>query len=80
MASIEQTVSSFVPELIVAHVKESISHPGEAFENNVHAGVLFADISGFTSLTESLSKDGPDGAERLTRILNEYFGGIINSR
>ena len=78
MASIEQTVSSFVPELIVEHVQEALSHRGEAYENHVHAGVLFADISGFTSLTESLSKGGPDGAERLTRVLNAYFGGIID--
>ena len=39
---------------------------------------LFADISGFTNLTEILSRNlGPRrGAEELTRLLNQVFGPI----
>ena len=39
--------------------------------------VLFADISGFTSLTERLAKKGAVGAEELTAALNSYFGELI---
>ncbi|MEM7334641.1 MAG: tetratricopeptide repeat protein [Chloroflexota bacterium] len=41
---------------------------------------LFADISGFTPLTEALVNElGPNrGAEELTRILNQIFDAIIN--
>ena len=42
---------------------------------------LFADISGFTNLTEILSRNlGPRrGAEELTRLLNEVFGPITRA-
>lgn len=39
--------------------------------------VLFADISGFTSLTERLARKGAVGAEELTTALNSYFGRLI---
>lgn len=35
------------------------------------------DLSGFTALTESLMKEGPVGAERLSLILNEVFEPIV---
>lgn len=40
--------------------------------------VLFADISGFTALTEQLTRKGPEGVEQLTKVLNTYFGTIIS--
>lgn len=40
--------------------------------------VLFADISGFTSLTERLARKGAVGAEELTSALNRYFGDLID--
>ncbi|CAN7985798.1 unnamed protein product [Ixodes hexagonus] len=39
--------------------------------------VLFADISGFTALTETYSLTGALGIEALTRTLNHFFGHII---
>lgn len=41
------------------------------------AGSLFLDISGFTPLAESLTKLGAEGSERLTSLLNAYFGTLI---
>lgn len=40
--------------------------------------VLFADISGFTRLTERLAAKGAVGAEELTAALNQYFGQLID--
>ncbi len=36
-----------------------------------------ADISGFTPLTARFAREGPAGAEKLTGILNTYFGQLI---
>ena len=35
--------------------------------------LVFADISGFTSMSERLAQKGREGAEELTGILNRYF-------
>ena len=35
--------------------------------------VLICDITGFTQLTEQLSKQGPSGVEQLTKCMNNYF-------
>ena len=45
---------------------------------DMSCAVLFADISGFTSLTERLAQKGAVGAEELTAALNRYFGELIN--
>jgi class 3 adenylate cyclase len=39
--------------------------------------VLFADISGFTALTERLARTGPSGVEELTELLNGCFGRLV---
>ena len=41
------------------------------------AAVLFADISGFTALTERLAQTGPSGVEELTELLNGCFGELV---
>ncbi len=41
------------------------------------AVVLFADISGFTPLSEMLGRSGPAGAEELTHLINQYFTRMI---
>jgi class 3 adenylate cyclase/tetratricopeptide (TPR) repeat protein len=43
----------------------------------VHAVVLFADVSGFTPMSEALARTGRRGAEDLTLILNRYFTRMI---
>ncbi len=39
---------------------------------------LFCDISGFTPLTEALTRLGREGAERLTVILNRHFTRLVD--
>jgi class 3 adenylate cyclase len=39
--------------------------------------LLFADIAGFTAMTERLAAIGREGAEELTRILNDFFAAMI---
>ena len=40
--------------------------------------ILFADVAGFTPLTEALMVLGKEGSEELTRILNNYFSEMID--
>jgi len=52
----------------------SAKHPGyREFE----AAVLFADMSGFTALTERLAGKA-NGAERLCNALNQFFGQLLD--
>lgn len=37
---------------------------------------MVADVSGFTKLTETLSKTGSAGVELLTNCINDYFGKV----
>lgn len=53
---------------------ESVSVPEETWSHGV---VLFADISGFTPLTERMSKEGLKGIEKLSSYLNEFFNKLI---
>ena len=39
-------------------------------KQKVDSVVMFADISGFTNLTETLSKKGPEGAEIIAFAIN----------
>lgn len=52
---------------------------GQALPDRARGAVLFADISGFTDLTERLVRQlGPQrGAEELTRQLNAVYGALI---
>ncbi|HEX9371938.1 MAG TPA: adenylate/guanylate cyclase domain-containing protein, partial [Roseiflexaceae bacterium] len=52
---------------------------GVALPDRTHGAALFADISGFTPLTEALVRAlGPRrGAEELTRQLNEVYAALI---
>lgn len=38
---------------------------------------MFADVSGFTAMTESLAARGPVGAENLAKYLNSYFEQLL---
>ena len=39
--------------------------------------VMFADISGFTAMSEKLSQLGKEGAEEITAIVNRFFAALL---
>ncbi len=43
-----------------------------------HGSLLFADVSGFTALSEQLANQGREGAEKLTKIMNNYFKVMVS--
>ena len=38
---------------------------------------MFADVSGFTAMSEKLSVLGKEGAEEITLIVNDYFSSML---
>ncbi len=76
--ALTELLASYVPQLIRKRVVADPSPINAPVAENFHAAVLFADISGFTMLTEHLAEQGPTGVEALARILNQYFGQLID--
>jgi class 3 adenylate cyclase/tetratricopeptide (TPR) repeat protein len=73
-----EVLASYVPQLIQKRVAADPSPIESPVAEVIQAVVLFADISGFTRLTESLAEAGPAGVETIANILNEYFGQLID--
>ncbi len=70
-------LSAYVPELVLARLHgERPDLDGLGIDRG-EAAVLFADISGFTALTERLATAGPRGSEALSNVLNAYFERLI---
>ena len=76
--ALTELLASYVPRLIQSRVISDPAPIEAPVSENLQAAILFADISGFTRLTESLAERGPTGVENLARILNEYFGQLID--
>lgn len=72
-----ETFASYVPRLTIHRLVANPTPITEPLSESFSAAVLYADISGFTALTERLANRGPAGAETLTRELNSYFGQLI---
>jgi class 3 adenylate cyclase/predicted ATPase len=51
---------------------------GHAAGQFVTGTLLFADISGFTAMSEKLSRIGREGAEEVTAIVNKYFASMLS--
>ena len=78
MATLIETLASYIPALITRRLVADPTPITEPTTERFSTAVLFADISGFTPLTERLSQRGADGVEELSRVLNNYFGQLID--
>jgi class 3 adenylate cyclase/tetratricopeptide (TPR) repeat protein len=76
--ALADVLASYVPRLIQYRIAADPTPIESPDAEDFQAAVLFADISGFTLLTERLAERGPAGVEALARILNEYFGQLID--
>ncbi len=71
-------LARFAPAFLV---KRMVGNPDalmSSTRDDISGAVLFADISGFTALSERLATRGTDGVEELTQVLNAYFGRLID--
>jgi class 3 adenylate cyclase/predicted ATPase len=70
---------AYLPSYIT---RDLIEHPDTnplEHERRFEAVGLFADISGFTQLSETLGRKGLSGTEELTTILNTFFEDFIKT-
>lgn len=68
---------SFTPELVQRALARG---PRGALPtaNTAPAAVLFADITGFTPISERYAQRGPTGIEELSELLQRWFGGLVD--
>lgn len=76
LRSLHYLLSTFIPSNLV---QEKLRRPISGYvQGEMLAGsLLFADVSGFTALSERLAVLGPEGAERLTTTMNDYFAAML---
>lgn len=72
-----EKLAAYVPEPVVRAIYRQPHPLTEPIARRFAAAVLFSDISGFTHLSEILSRAGPTGAEELTALINRYFTKMI---
>jgi class 3 adenylate cyclase len=77
MSELVDTLASYVPAIIIQQLAAQPTPLTTPRADQFPAAVLFADIKGFTPLTERLGQRGVAGTEEFSRILNEYFGALI---
>ncbi|MCT7949594.1 AAA family ATPase [Ancylothrix sp. C2] len=77
MPTLLETLASFMPFRVLSCFAADPIPLKSPKISSLNAAVLFADISGFTSLTERLAQKGSAGVEELTKHLNAYFGQLI---
>ena len=68
-ASAESTLARYLPRQVLTAI-----HSEQPYRRDFDGVVLMLDIAGFTALTEAFAGDGAAGAERLSEILDRYFG------
>jgi class 3 adenylate cyclase/tetratricopeptide (TPR) repeat protein len=68
-----QRLTPYVPRLMLRHLAETPDDP----VRHVDGTLLFADISGFTPLSERLARTGREGAERLAGAIGSVFAGLL---
>ncbi len=76
MRSPIETLTPYVPAMVLQRLSAG---PGDPEVARSEASVLFADISGFSKLTERLAAMGPTGLEELSGALNAYFDRLIEA-
>ena len=77
LRSILYLLSTYLP----AHLaQEKMRRPvaGQVRGQWLAGSLLFADVSGFTALSERLAGLGQEGTEQLTRAINDYFSAMLD--
>ena len=73
-----RSISAYVPELVLRQAVAAPYTSLAGYEERIAVALLFADVSGFTAMSENLAQLGKEGAEELTRVLNSYFTTMID--
>jgi class 3 adenylate cyclase/predicted ATPase len=68
-------LTSYLPRHLL-HTSLKNPAPGQPSGEFLSGTVLFADMSGFTAMSERLTALGREGAETLTTVINDFFGSM----
>ncbi len=72
-----RAVCTYLPRYLVnQQLREPC--PGQVSGQFREATLMFADISGFTAISERLSRRGEEGAERITNIVGDSFTTLLD--
>ncbi len=77
LSQLLEIVSSHLPAFLVEQVLRD-PRLGKTGGQFLRGTLLFADISGFTAMSERLSRIGREGAEEITAIVNRYFDAMLS--
>jgi class 3 adenylate cyclase len=77
VTSAVDAVASYVPDLLVQRLLVRPETMGAPWAERTAGGLLLADISGFTAITERLAQQGPGGVEALSGLLNGAWGRLL---
>jgi class 3 adenylate cyclase len=77
ITSLRYTLSTYLPRYLVELITKDPT-PGRVSGSFRHGTVMFADVSGFTAMSEKLSALGKEGAEEITGIVNDYFDAMLD--
>ncbi len=69
--------ASHLPQYLVERIARN-PQPGQVGGQFLPGTLLFADISGFTAMSERLSRIGREGAEEITSLVNRYFDVMLH--
>ncbi|GMI31478.1 hypothetical protein TeGR_g9763, partial [Tetraparma gracilis] len=67
------------PNLVINAIASPSFELEPHFTNHPNSTLLFADISGYTALAQSLGAAGAEGTEALSSALDQFFGIAISS-
>lgn len=76
LLSLRERVSAYIPDYLSNLVADQ-HDPGEGSILVKSGSLVFADVSGFTAMSEKLSALGKEGAEEITLIVNNFFERMI---
>jgi predicted ATPase/class 3 adenylate cyclase len=76
LASLLETTYTHLPPYLIEWVLQNPA-PGAVGGQFIEGTLLFADISGFTAMSEKLSRIGREGAEEINAIVNRYFSSML---
>ncbi|XP_053691913.1 adenylate cyclase type 10-like [Sabethes cyaneus] len=65
-----KTISSMIPDEVLCSAEDYLPR-------QFMTAMMFADVSGFTDLSEKFNKPGKGGASKLSQVLNSYIGAMV---
>ncbi|MFQ5576144.1 MAG: adenylate/guanylate cyclase domain-containing protein, partial [Anaerolineae bacterium] len=77
ITSVRYILSTYLPRYLVDLIAKDPT-PGRVSGGFRRGTVMFADVSGFTAMSEKLSALGKEGAEEITGIVNDYFETMLD--